>query len=131
MNQIKISLVTIALLSMLNANAQVANPNVTQANIKQTICVPGWTKTIRPSSYTTNKIKQKMCNDLKISKCSDYILDHLLPLSVGGAPNDPGNFQLQTKAESYTKDTLERTTKTEVCAGRLTLARGQAKFNKD
>lgn len=33
----------------------VTNPEVTQNTIHQTICVPGWTATIRPpSSYTTN-----------------------------------------------------------------------------
>lgn len=35
----------------------VTNPDVTQATIDKTICVPGWTKTIRPpASYTKGTI---------------------------------------------------------------------------
>jgi hypothetical protein len=130
MNKLILTL-AIGMLLSTASHAQVANPNVTQTNIKQTICVPGWTKTIRPSYYQMSKIKNKMCTDAKITTCSDYILDHIIPLSVGGDPIALENLQLESKAKSYDKDNLERKTKTEVCAGRLTLARGQAKFNKD
>ncbi len=35
----------------------VANPNVTQANVKATICNVGFTKTVRPPVAYTNKLK--------------------------------------------------------------------------
>ena len=35
------------------------NPNVTQANIQQTVCIKGYTKTIRPPAYFTNKLKKR------------------------------------------------------------------------
>lgn len=33
------------------------NPAVTQANIQRTICVPGWTRTVRPPVPYTNALK--------------------------------------------------------------------------
>jgi hypothetical protein len=36
----------------------VINPEVTQANIQQTICVKGWTTTIRPPASYTNSLKK-------------------------------------------------------------------------
>ena len=43
-----------------NCTPGVVNPNVTQENIAQTICVPGFTRTIRPpASYTSSlKVRQ-------------------------------------------------------------------------
>lgn len=35
----------------------IANPAVTQGNIKQTVCVKNWTKTIRPPASYTDKLK--------------------------------------------------------------------------
>src|SRR2546423_2086026 len=50
----------------------VLNPDVTQANIATTICVSGWTKTIRPpTSYT---------NELKLKQMREY--------GVGGSPSE-------------------------------------------
>jgi len=37
----------------------VANPDVTQDNIDQTICVSGWTKKIRPPTNYTNELKRQ------------------------------------------------------------------------
>jgi hypothetical protein len=36
-----------------------------------------------------------------------YIIDHVVPLSTGGADN-PGNMQWQTNAEAKAKDKWER-----------------------
>ena len=35
------------------------DPDVTQANIQQTVCVRGYTKTIRPPAYFTNRLKKQ------------------------------------------------------------------------
>lgn len=37
------------------------NPDVTQNRIAQTICVPGYTKTVRPSTTYTNGVKRNRC----------------------------------------------------------------------
>lgn len=35
------------------------NPAVTQANINDTICVPGWTATVRPPESYTERLKRR------------------------------------------------------------------------
>jgi hypothetical protein len=42
------------------------NPAVTQETIATTICVPGWTKTVRPSARYTAAIKIKLIRELEI-----------------------------------------------------------------
>jgi hypothetical protein len=71
----------------------VANPEVTQQNIHQTICMAGWTKTIRPSSGFTTKLKILQMRDLGLpGKPSNHEEDHFRPLELGGAPHDPDNL---------------------------------------
>lgn len=66
------------------------NPDVTQSNIMQTICVKGWTKTIRPPVSYTNKFKKAQLNSKNNPKL--YEEDHMLPLELGGHPTEPENI---------------------------------------
>src|ERR1035437_5055389 len=113
------------------------NPAVTQATISSTICVSGWTATIRPSSSFTTSLKIKQIGQYGYSdtKTSSYEEDHLISLELGGAPADPRNLWPEpytaTLADgrstgAYTKDAFETKLKTEVCAGTITLAQGQS-----
>lgn len=43
---------------------EVLNPDVTQATILQTICVAGYTASVRPSTSFTNGVKQKLLREL-------------------------------------------------------------------
>ncbi|WP_237323425.1 hypothetical protein [Streptomyces sp. MOE7] len=67
------------------------NPNVTQSTIKSTICVPGWTKTVRPPvSYTTPlKIKQIGQYGYSDTNTADYEEDHLVPSNWAAHPETP------------------------------------------
>jgi hypothetical protein len=99
---------------------------VTQATIKQTICVPRWTDTVRPpTSYTTPlKLKLLQDHDLPAADASKYELDHFVPLALGGNPRSPDNLWLQPWEGEWgaeTKDRLEVKLKNLVCAGKLTL----------
>ena len=109
------------------------NPEVTQANIHSTICVVGYTKTIRPpSSYTTQlKIKQlsslpySVFNDLKTK---DFEEDHLISLELGGSPTDPKNLWPEPYASTTgarVKYRLENALHALVCNGSLTLKTAQ------
>lgn len=113
------------------------NPAVTQATIGSTICVSGWTATIRPSSsYTTRlKIGQIAAYGYSDTSTSAYEEDHLISLELGGAPSDPRNLWPEPYAMSLadgrptgarTKDTFENSLKKEVCAGTILLAQAQA-----
>lgn len=104
------------------------NPAVTQATIRQTICVPGWTTTVRPPTSVTNKIKRRMLAGLKDQDLSHYELDHLVSLQLGGALVDERNLWVESYAGSCgarVKDVLETNLKRRVCAGTLTLVEAQ------
>jgi len=96
----------------------VLNPDVTQATIKTTICVVGWTTTIRPpSSYTSQLKAQQMATEHLPGSPSDYEEDHRVSLELGGAPSDPMNLSPEAHPGSFTKDADENRAKTRVCAG--------------
>ena len=71
------------------------NPAVTQANIGQTICVSGYTATIRPDSSITTELKKEQLATGYAYKgdtaTGDYEEDHLISLEIGGAPNVEAN----------------------------------------
>ena len=54
-----------------------------------------------------------------------YEYDHLVPLELGGAANDPRNLWPEPGASPNRKDELERTLRALVCDGRLDLAAAQ------
>ncbi|WP_107481339.1 hypothetical protein [Streptomyces malaysiense] len=103
------------------------NPDVTQSTIGSTICVSGWTSTVRPSTSYTNALKAQGIIDYGYSdtNMSDYEEDHLVPLELGGSPKDPTNLWPEPHYGSptaYTKDGVETRLKNAVCDGRITLS---------
>lgn len=115
----------------------VTSPAVTQANIQSTICVSGYTATVRPPVSYTDKLKvQQIAQYGYADKTpSDYEEDHLISLEVGGDPKDPKNLWPQprhsTPYNASVKDTLENVLKGKVCSGELTLAAAQKAIATD
>src|SRR5437762_14268859 len=67
----------------------VLNPDVTQANIADTICKHGWTRTIRPPTDYTNALKLKQMREYGVrGSAAQYQEDHLISLELGGHPTD-------------------------------------------
>jgi hypothetical protein len=102
------------------------NPDVTQSTIDSTICVSGWTSTVRPSSsYTTAlKIKQIAEYGYDDTSTADYEEDHLVPLELGGAPKSAENLWPEPRYGDTTasnKDTVENKLKKYVCNGTVSL----------
>ena len=85
------------------------NPNVRPDNVMETICVTGYSKSIRPPAQVTNEIKKKLLDDAGIPRqyIHDYVLDHVIPISSGGAPDDIRNLRLEPREESFLKDRAE------------------------
>jgi len=113
------------------ARAQTVNLNVHQNNIDQTICVPGWTATVRPPTSYTNKLKRTLVAEIPDAAMEDYELDHVVPLAVGGHPIDPRNLHLQLwdgPDGAHAKDVVEVRMKKMVCDHKITLAKAQACF---
>lgn len=112
----------------------VLNPDVTQDTIDSTICVSGWTGTVRPPTSYTNALKQQQIAEYGYSdtSMSDYEEDHFIPLELGGSPRDPQNLWPEphyssdgSGATSYTKDSVENKLKKAVCDGSVALADAQ------
>ena len=102
---------------------------VTQSNIHKTICVSGYTAKIRPSTSVTNpiKIKEMKAYGDKDSK-SNYELDHLIPLELGGSPASVANLWPEPYKGTYgarVKDKVENYLKSQVCKGKMALAKAQ------
>jgi len=108
----------------------VANPDVTQSNIKQTICKSGWTRTIRPRTSYTNKLKRQQIAAYGYAdkRRKSYEEDHLISLQLGGDPKDPSNLWPEAYAGpcgARRKDVIETKLKRLVCSRRITLAKAQ------
>ena len=99
------------------------NPDVRQATIRSTICVRGWTRTVRPpASYTsTLKIEQLRQYGLR-GPPSAYQEDHLISLELGGNPTDPRNLWPEPYPRAADVDRIENELNAKVCSGALSLA---------
>lgn len=108
------------------------NPAVTQKTIRVTICVPGWTATVRPSTSYTNRLKAAQIKARRLpGLIGGYEEDHWIPLELGGAPKDPRNLWPEARtgphASAAGKDRAENRLKRAVCDGSLTLAAARAR----
>jgi len=114
--------------SMLTPGA--INPDVTQQNIQQTVCVRGYTKIIRPPSNYTNKLKKRQMREYGYADRNPkhYEEDHLIALSIGGAPDDPRNLWPEPRNSEWNakkKDRLEFVLYKMVCNQEISLAEAQ------
>jgi hypothetical protein len=104
----------------------VLNPDVTQASIDSTVCLHGWTKTIRPPTSYTNALKLKQMREYGVGgSLSDYQEDHLISLELGGHPTDPRNLWPEPYPRASEVDSIENDLNAQVCAGDLSLAAAQ------
>ena len=114
------------------------NPAVTQANIHQTICISGFTATIRPPVSYTNALKKKQLESGYAYKgdmnLSDYEEDHLISLELGGNPTDPKNLwpePYNPTPGAKQKDAVENYLHKQVCSGAMSLFAAQRLIAND
>jgi hypothetical protein len=105
------------------------DPGVTQANIHQTICVHGYTATVRPPQSDTGPAKHESLGDYGLSYQPTTEYDHLVPLELGGT-NAVSNLWPEPNASAARgfnnpKDQVENTLAAAVCDGRVPLAAAQ------
>ena len=105
------------------------DPRVTNDNIQQTICVRGYTRTVRNVS---NAAKHLVYTEYGIGRPDQrrYVIDHLIPLEVGGS-NDVKNLWPQPKSgdqSSEAKDLVENELHSRVCADLISLKDAQQVF---
>jgi hypothetical protein len=98
-----------------------------QSSPKTTVCVSGFTSTIRPPVSYTGPLKLKIMAAYGVGSRSPslYELDHLVALEDGGAPADPANLWPEPYAPTpgaHQKDREENLLRTEECSGAITVA---------
>ncbi|MEU6894921.1 hypothetical protein ABZ934_24595 [Streptomyces sp. NPDC046557] len=108
------------------------NSAVTQSTIHSTICVSGYSSSIRPPVSYTNALKVQQIGQYGYSdtNTADYEEDHLIPLSLGGNPRSPLNLWPEPRysaggSTAVDKDTVEYKLYKAVCAGTVQLAPAQ------
>jgi hypothetical protein len=102
------------------------NPAVTQATIAGTICVSGWTATVRPPESVTQAEKRASIAAYGDGgSMHDYEYDHLVSLELGGAVNDPRNLWPEPGGSPNPKDAVENALHRMVCDGQISLAQAQ------
>ncbi len=110
----------------------VLNPEVTQATIHSTICVRGWTRTIRPPSSYTSDLKLKQMREYgSTGSPADYQEDHLISLELGGDPTDPRNLWPEPRPRAEQVDAIENQLNEEICDGSISLAEGQERIRRE
>jgi hypothetical protein len=118
----------------------VADPRVHQDNIQQTICVPGYTRGVRPPASYTDHLKRQGIVDYGYTDTNpaDYEEDHLIALELGGDATDPGNLWPEPRypagagaRTAADKDHVENALHTRVCAGDVSLVGAQRAIAAD
>jgi hypothetical protein len=114
------------------------DPRVTQADIRATICVAGYSARVRPaSSYTTAlKIRQLAAGYAFHGdrRTADYEEDHLISIELGGSPSSPKNLwpePYRAGEGARVKDRIEDKLHALVCAGRISLRTAQRAIATD
>jgi hypothetical protein len=115
-----------ALLASWALTPGVVSPDVTPANVDRTICVPGWSRSIRPPSDYTSRLKLEQMRTLGLSgRAADYQEDHLISLELGGHPTDPRNLWPEPYPRASAVDRIENELHAKVCDGSLDLRGAQ------
>jgi hypothetical protein len=102
------------------------NPKVTDATLDKTICRGGYTKSIRPPKEITDAEKRANAASYGYSgPLGEAEYDHLIPLEIGGDPNDPRNLWVEPGASPNPKDKIEQRLHDLVCRGEISLSDAQ------
>lgn len=99
------------------------------------ICAFGYTRAARPPESFTEPLKLAQMRAYGLpGSPSDYEEDHLVPLSIGGAPRDPRNLWPEPRTgpnSAEQKDRLETWAARMACAHRIRLPRLQRSMASD
>lgn len=101
------------------------NPQVTQDTIKDTICRSGWTKTVRPPTSLTDRMKAESARSYSVAAGQKGEYDHLVSLELGGAPDDPRNLWVEPGSIPNPKDSVENKLSDAVCSSLIPLSVAQ------
>ncbi len=108
------------------------NPEVTPATLRRTICSGGYSARVRPPREVTDREKRLSARAYGYTgSFATAKLDHLVPIGIGGDPNDPRNLWLKPNEDPRAttnenpKDDVEDVLHDAVCDGRVGLVEAQ------
>jgi hypothetical protein len=101
---------------------------VTDRNVGSTICRSGWTATIAAPPSRMRRASA-LSYGLPRTVVGEY--DALVPLLLGGAPDDPRNLWFEPGATPNRKDGVEHTLHSAVCKGLVPLTTAQRAIAAD
>jgi hypothetical protein len=112
------------------------DPAVTPDNVQQTICRLGYVESVTPSDAQTANMKrqQLLRAGTELAVSGTYVLDRVVPISLGGHPTHDDNLQLLDLGGNHAaarKQALERRLHQLVCAGKIGLREAQASLVPD
>ncbi len=106
------------------------SPGAVMTTDVQKICTVGYTKTVRDVSTATKK-KVFAEYDIPYSQHSNYEVDHIISLELGGS-NDISNLfpeSYSIKNNARVKDVFENSLHKQVCSGSMTIAEAQKEIS--
>ena len=107
------------------------DPRVTQATIYSTICLRGYTATVRPPSSVTTRFKYDVSwPEYGVPSYDHGELDHLIPLELGGS-SAAANLWPEIGPLPNPKDSVENALNHAVCSGRVSLRAAQRAIAAD
>jgi hypothetical protein len=105
-------------------------PGAIESRNPAIVCVRGYARAVRPRyDYGWRKFRVSVFRAYGVARerWRGYTIDHLVPLELGGAPEDIRNVWPEPKADAKRKDEVEDALHAAVCYRRtLTLAAAQA-----
>ncbi|OLE40781.1 MAG: hypothetical protein AUG16_02680 [Thaumarchaeota archaeon 13_1_20CM_2_39_20] len=111
------------------------NPDVKQGTIGTTICYYGYSSSVRPPVSYTDPLKTQLMQSYGFTDSkSNYELDHLIPLEVGGAAFDVKNLWPEPRygePNAGEKDRFENYLHDQVCSGLMGLDEAQNEIATD
>ena len=108
------------------------NPDVTQDTLYSTVCKKGYAASIRPPRDVTEAEKRSSAASYDYQgSLADTEYDHLIPLGLGGDPNDPRNLWVEPIASPNPKDDVEFRLIQLVCRRQVALSDAQAAIAGD
>ena len=118
------------------------DPAVTQVNIHETICVLGYSKSVRPPLRVTYPLKRQVMEEYGLEGKAPRLFegDPLIPIEIGGCPGPDrdcdfhANYWPQAWAEpngAHDKDRIENALHRLVCSDRMPLAEAQHRLSTD
>jgi hypothetical protein len=101
------------------------NKAVTQATIHSTVCVSGYSASVRPPSFWTSAYKKHLLPN-RGGTLAEYQLDHAISLELGGAGWSTANLWLEAQPQASLTDHYENELHAKLCSGQMTLKQAQA-----